>query len=348
MGAELPLEGSAAEKVLAQGDPEVVPVVGEARPLLAGGIAESYADYAAVVLPLLEGGMPIGALLLLRRSRNAFRPDEVRRAATFANLAALAFRKVHLLEESEQRRDQVERVMESRARLVRGFSHDVKNPLGAADGYLQLLEEEILGELTPRQKESVGRVRRALGSALSLIDDLVELARAEAGQLEVATQQLDPGAVAREIAAEYRAQAEAAGLALTQELPAQPLTVRSDGRRVRQVLGNLLSNAVKYTPDGGRIGVRVGTRASDRLHRGDWVTIDVWDTGPGIPPERGQRIFEEFTRLEPARTPGAGLGLAISRRVARAIGGDLTYESQPGEGSTFTLWLPREQGSEGD
>jgi signal transduction histidine kinase/HAMP domain-containing protein len=347
-GAELPFEGSHAQEVLRTGEPEVVPVVGEADPPLAGGMAERYSDHAAVVLPLLESGLPIGALLLLRRSRNAFSPDEVRRAATFANLAALAFRKVHLLEESEQRREQVEHVMESRARLMRGFSHDVKNPLGAADGYLQLLEDEILGELAPRQKESVGRVRRALSSALALIDDLVELARAEAGQLEVTPETLDAAAVAREITAEYRAQAAAAGLALEQDLPPAPVTVRSDGRRVRQVLGNLLSNAVKYTPSGGRIGLRVAPRPGDPVHPGQWVAVDVWDTGRGIPPERGQRIFEEFTRLEPGRTPGAGLGLAISRRVARAIGGDLTYVSQPGDGSTFTLWLPKERATGGD
>ena len=117
---------------------------------------------------------------------------------------------------------------------------------------------------------------------------------------------------------------------------------------MRQVLSNLLSNAVKYTPAGGRIGVRVRPLAGNPAHPGEWLAIDVSDTGPGIPAERGQRIFEEFTRLEPGRTPGAGLGLAISRRVARAIGGDLTCMSQPGDGSTFTLWLPQERGTEGE
>lgn len=295
-----------------------------------------------MVLPLLDSGTAIGALLLLRRERVAFREDEMQRALTFANLAALAFRKVHLLEQSEQAREELERVMESRARLIRGFSHDVKNPLGAADGYLQLLEEQILGEMSPRQRDSVARVRRAVHAALALIDDLVELARAEAGQLDVHPHAVDARDLVSEMVAEYRAQAEAAGLSVAQEIPQEFPMVRSDDRRIRQVLGNLLSNAVKYTPAGGQIGARVGTREPDGTARvrGECVTIDIWDTGSGIPPERRDRIFKEFTRLEPSLTAGAGLGLAISRRVARAIGGDLTFESEPGKGSTFTLWLP--------
>ncbi len=341
IGEALPLPGSYAEAVLESGRPILVPDLSAADRPLAGGISAACPDCAAMVLPLLDSGTAIGALLLIRRGRRGFRPDEVGRAVTFANLAALAFRKVHLLEDSEQRRAELERVMESRARLIRGFSHDLKNPLGAADGYLQLLEEGIQGQLAPKQRESIGHVRRALHAALALIADLVELARAEAGQLEVQLHAVDARDVAREMAGEYRAQAEAAGLALEEDIPQTFPLFRSDDRRVRQVLGNLLSNAVKYTPTGGRIGVRLGIRQGAGTPRpGDWVAIDVWDTGRGVPADRSDRIFQEFTRQEPGRTPGAGLGLAISRRVARAIGGELTFVSEPGNGSTFTLWLP--------
>lgn len=341
LGAELPLAGSYAESVLETGAPILIARLADAERPLAGGMADRCPDCAAVVVPLLDSGSAIGALLLVREAGRQFRQDEVRRAATFANLAALAFRKVHLLEESEQRREELERVMESRARLIRGFSHDVKNPLGAADGYLQLLEEQILGELSPKQRESIVRVRRALHAALSLIDDLVELARAEAGQLQVQNHAVDLRDVVKEMAGEYRAQAEAAGLSLTDEFPDRLPLVRTDDRRVRQVLGNLLSNAVKYTPEGGRIGTRLEMSERDGAGRnGPWIAVHVWDTGRGIPEDRRDRIFQEFTRLEPGSTPGAGLGLAIARRVARAIGGDLTFASTPGEGSTFTLWLP--------
>ncbi len=345
LGEKLPLAGSYAEAVLESGHPVLVPDLSSADRPLAGGMSVACPDCAAVVLPLLDSGSAIGALLLIRRGRRGFRPDEVGRAATFANLAALAFRKVHLLEESEQRREELERVMESRARLIRGFSHDLKNPLGAADGYLQLLEEGIQGQLAPKQQESIRHVRRALRAALALIADLVELARAEAGQLDVQLHAVDARDVAREMAGEYRAQAEAAGLALHEEIPDTFPVFRSDDRRVRQVLGNLFSNAVKYTPAGGRIGVRVAMRGGPGTPvPRRWVAIDVWDTGRGIPPERAERIFQEFTRLEPGRTPGAGLGLAISRRVARAIGGELTFVSEAGKGSTFTLWLPLDEG----
>ncbi len=345
IGEALPLAGSFAEMVLESGRPMLVPELGTAARPLAGGMSAAYPDYAAVVLPLLDAGTAIGALLLVRAARRGFRPDEVGRAATFANLAALTFRKVHLLEESEQRREELERVMESRARLIRGFSHDLKNPLGAADGYLQLLEEGIQGSLAPKQQESVGRVRRALHAALALITDLVELARAEAGQLDVQLHAVDARDVALEMAGEYRAQAEAAGLVLEEDIPRDFPVFRSDDRRIRQVLGNLLSNAVKYTPAGGRIGVRLAVRGGPGTPvPRRFVAIDVWDTGTGVPADRADRIFREFTRLEPGRTPGAGLGLAISRRVARAIGGDLTFVSEPGRGSTFTLWLPLEHG----
>ncbi len=347
IGAVMARAGSYAELVLERAEPILVPNLATADRPLAGGIGLACGDCAAVVLPLLDSGTAIGALILIRRRGESFRPDEVGRAATFANLAALAFRKVHLLEESEQRRAELEDVMESRARLIRGFSHDLKNPLGAADGYLQLLEEGIQGEMSPKQRDSVTRVRRALHAALALITDLVELARAEAGQLDVQMHAVDARDVAREMAGEYRAQAEAAGLGLEEEIPGEFPLFPSDDRRMRQVLGNLLANAVKYTPRGGRIGVRLQLREQAGAIRPDrWLAIDVWDTGPGVPSDRGESIFQEFTRLDPGRTPGAGLGLAISRRVARAIGGDLTFRSEPGKGSTFTLWLPLEQDGE--
>jgi signal transduction histidine kinase len=117
--------------------------------------------------------------------------------------------------------------------------------------------------------------------------------------------------------------------------------VATDPERVRQVLGNLLSNALKYTPPGGRVTVRaeVRPRGHDGAHA-ESVAIDVRDSGPGIPPDKHEEVFEEFSRLAPDAAPGAGLGLAIARRVARALGGDVTVASEPGRGSCFTLWVP--------
>ncbi len=246
-----------------------------------------------------------------------------------------------LREEAEIRRDDLERITESRGRLMRGFSHDVKNPLGAADGYLQLLEEGIVDRLTPKQKESVAMARRSLAAALHLIEDLLELARAESGRIEIEREPVDVRDVARDAAEEYRAQAEAKGLDMEVELPAEFPEIESDADRIRQVVSNLLSNAVKYTDRGG-VTVRARVRSDGEAPGpGRWVAVEVADTGPGIPEDQRRFLFQEFARVSAgAGRRGAGIGLAIGRRIARRLGGDITFETEPGRGSTFTLWLP--------
>ena len=341
VGACLPYRGSFAELVVERGGPELIPALARAGRPLPSDLVRDCGECSAMVVPLLGPEEPIGALVLLRRpGQEPFRAEEAPRAHTFATLAALAFRKVRLLEEAEARREEIERVTESRTRLIRGFSHDLKNPLGAADGHAQLLEDGILGEMAPRQLESVKRIRATIRSALGLIQDLVELARAEAGQIELETAPADVGEVAREIAEEYRAQAEAAGLHVATELPDGLPRVNSDRNRVRQVLGNLLSNAVKYNRSGGRVYVRAVLRERGGEPEPRWIALEVADTGLGIPAGKRHLLFREFSRLEPGTVHGAGLGLAISQRIAHALGGEITLESEEGAGSTFTLWLP--------
>ncbi|WP_284351415.1 PAS domain-containing sensor histidine kinase [Roseisolibacter agri] len=240
--------------------------------------------------------------------------------------------------EAVRRREELERVTESRTRLMRGFSHDVKNPLGAADGHAQLLEEGILGELTEKQRASVRRIRRSIHTSLRLIHDLLELAQAEAGQLEVECVTTDVSAAAREVVEDFRGQATGVGLAVECQLP-DGVLADTDPTRLRQILANLLSNAVKYAPT-GTVTVETTLRPSGGPRPGPWVAASVRDTGPGIPIEKQASIFQEFTRLDPTAQPGAGIGLAISRRIAQLLGGDLTVESAAGRGATFTLWLP--------
>lgn len=241
--------------------------------------------------------------------------------------------------EAEGRREELERVTESRTRLMRGFSHDVKNPLGAADGHAQLLEDGILGELTDKQQDSIRRIRGSIRTSLRLIDDLLELARAEAGQIEIRCVETDVTRAALEVAEDFRAQGEAAGVDIDVQGSAG-VRADTDPTRVRQILANLLSNAVKYAPHGpATLTVRPAENGNGP-NPGSWIALSVTDTGPGIPEAKKELIFEEFTRLDPEAQSGAGVGLAISRRIARLLGGDLTVESEPGRGSTFTLWLP--------
>jgi signal transduction histidine kinase len=242
--------------------------------------------------------------------------------------------------QAEARRLELEAVTESRTRLMRGFTHDVKNPMGAADGFLQLLQDGILDPLTPRQTQAVTRSRALLASALRLIGDLLDVARTERDGVTVDREAMDVVAVTTDVVEEYRPLATHKRLALSLECAAGALLVHSDPARVRQVLGNLLSNAVKYTPQGS-IVVRVRPphdRADDHERR--VIAIDVTDSGVGIRADEHALLFREFVRLHPSASEGAGVGLAISQRVAHALGGEITVASEPGRGSTFTFRLP--------
>jgi PAS domain S-box-containing protein len=245
-----------------------------------------------------------------------------------------------LLERERKAREELERVTESRERLMRGFSHDLKNPLGAADGHAQLLEAGYAGEISDEQRESVLQIRSSIRSALGLINDLLQLAKTEAGHIDVQTQPMDIRETVRELAEAFRPQCNAKGLAIDVQLPDDFPSIESDAARVRQVLGNLISNAIKYTP-AGRVEIRLGLRNNPASPRpAQCVAIDVSDTGPGIPETKRHLLFQEFVRLDPEAAAGAGIGLTISRRLARALGGDITVESEAGRGTTFTLWLP--------
>jgi signal transduction histidine kinase len=242
--------------------------------------------------------------------------------------------------EAEARRQQAERLMEARARAVRSLSHDLKNPLNVIYSHAQLLEDGIVGEPSTAQKKSLAHIQRSVRALLDLIDDLLELWRAESGELNATSTRTDIVEVVREVVDEYRAVADAAGHSLQLELFSDVPPVETDAKRVRQVLGNLVSNAIKFTPPGGCVTIRLRVR-SRTVHsqRGRWIAVEVSDTGPGIPPEKVDTIFEEFTRLQP-HVPGIGIGLATSRRIARLLGGDITVQTAPECGATFVFLLP--------
>jgi signal transduction histidine kinase len=241
-------------------------------------------------------------------------------------------------EVAEQRRSELERVTESRGRLLRGFTHDVKNPLSAADGYLSLLEDGLLGELGTSQRTTINKVRRSIRHALELIARLLDLARAESGQLELNWCETDLTEELRDVTDAFLPQAKAKGLALDIALPEDLPHIETDTARLRQVVGNLVSNAVKYTPPGGHIAVRAGLRRDTAEQ--PQVLVTVSDDGPGIPEEKLPLVFMEFTRFDASAAEGAGIGLAISQKIAQALGGHIDVESRVGSGSKFILRLP--------
>jgi signal transduction histidine kinase len=271
------------------------------------------------------------AALIALVIHNARQQRDTRRARDHAQRAA---------EESRRQRQDLEHVMEVQARLVRGFSHDLKNPLGAARGHADLLVTGVKGDLAPDQRESVERIRSNIEASLALIEDLVSYASKGLAKLDIQPAATDIRQIGRDIAGEYRAQVEAAGLDLQLDLPEDIPLIWSDRIRIRQVLGNLLSNAVKYTAEGS-VGLRAEVHHNGATpDGGEAIAIRVSDTGSGIPAEKQSLLFQEFARLDPTATAGVGLGLAISRTIAHALAGEITVESTEGEGSTFTLWLP--------
>jgi signal transduction histidine kinase len=264
--------------------------------------------------------------------------------------AAMWFaRRVRLLaREAAERRDQAERALAdlresnaSRERMMRGVTHDLKNPLGAARGFTDLLLAGIDGELGPAQTRMATGIRRNVDATLAIIQDLLDLARADAGTLEVVRERIDCGLLLREAVDDHRAAAAGAGHELAIEFPAGGVEVLADPLRVRQVLGNLISNAIKYTPRGGRVVVAGGPASDgDGPRPGRWVRVTVEDSGRGIAPEHREAVFQEFQRLDPSAAEGHGLGLAIGRRIARLLGGDVTLAEAKLGGAAFTLWLP--------
>ena len=230
---------------------------------------------------------------------------------------------------------------EARARLLRGVTHDVKNPLGAADAYAELLELGLRGPLSGEQLEFLAKMRRSIRSALDIIHDLLDLGAAESGAIELSRVPTDVASVAREAAEEHRAAAERAGHTLRVGVDSELPAILTDPARVRQVLGNLLSNAIKYTPSPGVVEVAATlSPGDDAPGSGLWIAVRVIDSGPGIPLDSRESIFDEFSRLHAPTVQGHGLGLAISRRIARLLNGEITVGSGARGGSEFVLWLP--------
>jgi PAS domain S-box-containing protein len=229
----------------------------------------------------------------------------------------------------------------AKAKFLSMMSHDLRTPLTAIDGNAQLLATGFHGALTEEQHEALREIREACATQMTLIGDILEFARLDSGHVQIQAREVDVADVIARAEALIRVQAGDAGLALTIDGSCDDTAVIADPNRLQQILLNLLTNALKFTPPGGAISI-----ACER--DGDRIRVRVRDTGIGIPTEHLQRIFSPFVQVNvssshAAATSGVGLGLAISRDLARAMKGDVTAESAPGSGSTFTIDLPAAQ-----
>ena len=216
------------------------------------------------------------------------------------------------------------------------MSHELRTPLNAVIGFSEVLQEQMFGDLNDKQKEYVHDIHASGKHLLSLINDILDLSKVEAGRLELELGRFHLPAVLDNALTLVRERATRHGITLTQTVDPGVGDIVADERKVKQILLNLLSNAVKFTPGGGRVGVTM-TGAEDG------VTIAVSDTGIGIAPEDQATIFEEFRQVghdETRKQEGTGLGLTLAKKFVELHGGRIWVQSQVGQGSTFTFTLP--------
>jgi PAS domain S-box-containing protein len=248
---------------------------------------------------------------------------------------------------------ELEAASREKSRFLATLSHEIRTPVAAVVGYADLLEAEIGGPLTAAQRTYVDRLRASTGHLLSLVEGVLDLAKVEAGRVTLDVREWPLDATVEDALAMVRPQADGRRVRLVHACAAGQrglddfdLLVAADQHRVRQVLVNLLANAIRFTQAEGTVTVRCGVAAeapggSQTTGDGPWVWTAVADTGVGIPPASLAAVFEPFVQADAAPGhAGSGLGLTISRRLARLMGGDLVAQSEVGRGSVFTLWLP--------
>jgi phosphoserine phosphatase RsbU/P len=297
-------------------------------------------------VPLVAHGRVIGLLAVVRPSGDPCSEEEEWLLSAVADQVAVALENARLYQIALRERDEqaaagdadsVEN--EASGRALATLSHDLRSPLNAIDSYAELMEMEILGSITDRQREALGRIRLSGRHLLAVLENVLEMTRLSAGVVRVHADSVVLGTVVEEAAMMVRPSATAKGQSMSVTVDG-PIVVTADPDRLRQILVTLVGNAVKYTGEGGSIHLSVSKREKKGRKCG---AVAVEDTGSGISAEEINSIFRPYYRVPGAETEapeGAGLGLAISRELIRQMDGEIEVESEPGRGSTFTIYLP--------
>jgi signal transduction histidine kinase len=294
---------------------------------------------AILTVPLLLEDRVIGGLGVTRKMPGAFTPEVVRLLTTFATQSALAIQNARLFREIEQKSRELEAASRHKSEFLANMSHELRTPLNAIIGFSEVLSEGMFGEINEKQTEYLKDILESGQHLLSLINDILDLSKIEAGRMELEPTDFDlPSAIENALIL-VRERASRRGITLGRTIDERLGDIRADERKVKQVLLNLLSNALKFTPEGGSIDVRAGLQDGA-------AAISVTDTGVGIAPEDQEAVFEEFRQVGTAakKVEGTGLGLALSRKFIELHGGRIWVKSQVGAGSTFTFTLPVRRG----
>jgi signal transduction histidine kinase len=293
---------------------------------------------ALICMPLMLAGEPAGTLNQYMAEPHRFRAHEVRLLQVVAQQVSLAIERARLYDRLKEQHAAALAASGHKSRFLATMSHELRAPMTAIVGFADLLREQIPGSLNAEQMREIRMISASAQHIMAVLNDALDVARIEAGQIECLIEPVDAAEVINEVADMMAPLARAKRLDLGIREPLGPherLMVRCDRQRSKQILVNLVSNAIKFTAR-GHIQVS-GFRDAAIPHR---ARIAVSDTGIGLRPEQMPLLFQEFQQLpSPYQHLGTGLGLAISRKLARLMGGDIEVESDFGRGSTFTLQL---------
>jgi signal transduction histidine kinase/putative methionine-R-sulfoxide reductase with GAF domain len=335
-GLELqPGRGGAVARVLLEHKTVQIPDV-LADPEFALSALQNKAGFRTVLgVPLLREGIPIGVMVLFRRTVRPFPDKQIELATTFADQAVIAIENVRLFDEIQDKSRQLAEASRHKSQFLANMSHELRTPLNAILGYTELIIDKVYGETPDRMREVLERVQRNGRHLLGLINNVLDLSKIEAGQFKLALADYSIGNVVNDVFAAVESLATAKNLAITVEMPPDLPAGHGDEHRLTQVLLNIVGNAIKFT-DAGEVAIEASAAQG-------CYTVAVRDTGPGISVADQGRIFDEFQQAEDASTRkkgGSGLGLAIAKRIVELHGGQIRVDSKPGAGSTFTFTIP--------
>jgi signal transduction histidine kinase len=290
---------------------------------------------AILAVPMIYEGRLIGCLGVTRNGPGNFPAETIELLRTFATQSALAIQNARLFREIADKSRQLEAASRHKSEFLANMSHELRTPLNAIIGFSEVLAQGLFGEVNDKQSEYLHDILESGRHLLSLINDILDLSKIEAGRMELEVSEFDLPQAIQNALTLVRERALRRGIALHHVIDDRVAEIRADERKVKQVLLNLLSNAIKFTPEGGGIDVRA--TPTDGM-----VEVSVTDTGVGIAPEDQEAVFEEFRQVGAAdkKAEGTGLGLALARKFVELHGGRIAVHSQVGAGSTFTFTLP--------
>jgi signal transduction histidine kinase/HAMP domain-containing protein len=304
-----------------------------------------------ISMPLLKKNELIGAINIQRREIQPFSEREINLLTTFANQAVIAIENVHLFQEIQEKNRQLEVANERlkeldqlKSRFLSNVSHELKTPLTAIVGLAANMLDGITGQLNDKQREYLSDIRESSDRLSRLIKDLLDLSIIEAGKVKLRPAPFALASLVREVINSLRPVADEKLIAIQITSAEAGPTVWADRDRIAQVLTNLIGNAIKFTSPQGEVMV------SAQMNGGAWAEVSVGDTGPGIPAEEAEKIFDEFYQItRPGiESRGVGLGLAISKKLVEMHGGKIGVKSEMGKGSTFYFTVPVQSGTDAE